>query len=436
MQANVESIGKNRVSIEIGLDTAEVDKALGEAYQRVVHKVKIPGFRKGKAPRPILEAHYGKEILYEDAVDIMIPEAYHRALDEHKLEPIDRPELSVVEPVEQGKPFVFKATVQVLPEVSLGKYTGVKVKKPTTDVAESDVEKRLQSLREQYAELVLVDHDELTAGDYAVVDFDGYIDGQPFQGGSATGYTLEIGGEGYLSGFSEGMIGLRPGETREIPVRFPAEYRQEDLAGKEALFKVTLREIKQRLLPELDEEFAKSLGHDSTEKLTEEVRSSLRANAERETERIFTDRVVDAVTGEARVDIPEVLVTRQMGHRFESLKNTLRYQGIEIDQYLADLGKTEDEIKDEMRPQAEVEVRRDLVIGAIRKAEGIEPTEEEVEDRVKELSALSRVKDPEKFRRTLERNGRLEGIRDGLAREKTIRFLVEKAVPQLERDRK
>ncbi|MGE5599029.1 MAG: trigger factor [Bacteroidota bacterium] len=433
MQSVVERLGKNRVAIEIGLDPAEVDKALDEAYLRVARKVKVPGFRQGKVPRHILEAQFGKEILFEDAADIVIPDAYRRALDEHRLEPIDRPELDVIEPLGQGRPFVFKATVQVLPDVELGKYTGVKAEKPVVEVEEDEVAERLQALREQYAELVLSDREELGQGDFAVVDYDGFIDGEPFRGGSGAGVTIEIRDGVAAPGFTEGMTGMRPGETREIPVKFPADYAVERLAGKEAVFKVTLREIKRKELPELNDEFAKGLGEETLEALTEQVRNSLREAAEHEAEGAFTARVIEQVTAGAKLEVPEILIERQLAQRLESFKRNLVYRGMELDRYLAGIGKTEDELKQEMRPQVEKEVREDLVLEAIAKAEGIEAQEEEVDARVRELAAAVRAKNPADYRRKLEKAGRLQAIRDGLIREKTIKFLTERAEPVPER---
>ena len=427
MQSNVERLDKTHVLIEVGLDPAEVEEGLGEAYARVARKVKIPGFRPGKAPRSVLEAHYGKEVLYEEAVEILVPKAYHQALHEHDLEPIDRPEMSVVEPLTAGQTFVFKATVEVLPEVKLGPYLGVKAEKPSPVVQDEAVERELEALRERYAELVLSDHATLAKGDYAVVDFDGYLDGQPFQGGSAKGYTLEVGGEGYLPGFAEGMIGMRPDETREIPVKFPEDYQAENLAGREAKFAVNLHEIKTMERPALDDELAKSLGQESVEALRDSVRSSLQAAADRQAEQTFTERVLQAVVKGAEVEIPEVLVTREIDRRFASLTKNLEYQGLTKDKYLATLGKTEDEIRAEMRTGAEGEVRQELVIEAIRKAEGMTSTEEELVEKVAELAKLYRAKDPAKLRRDLEKSGRIEALRENLAREKTVHFLVEKA---------
>ncbi|MGE5529098.1 MAG: trigger factor [Patescibacteria group bacterium] len=427
MHSNVERLDGNQVEIEVDLDPAEVDAALGKAYQQVALKVKVAGFRKGKVPRPILEARYGKEILYDEALDLLVPEAYRRALAEHDLEPIDRPELDVIEPIGEGKNFVFKAKVQVLPEVGLGRYIGIKAARPAVEIGEREVEERLSALRGQYAELVLAGHDELAAGDFAVIDFDGYVDEHPFRGGSAKGYTLEAGGGGYLPGFAEAIVGMKRGETREVRTKLPDDYRVEDLGGREAVFQVTLREIKTRELPELSDEFAKSLGFDTMAALRAEILSSLTKAAEREAEKVFAERVLAQVVDGAAVKVPEILIQRRVDQHLQSLRQNLARRDLDLDRYLSDLGKTEDELKEEIRREAEAEIKTDLVVEAIRKAEKIEATEEELADRLKELAELTQAKDIGEFRRDLERSGRIDAVRSGLAREKTIRFLVERA---------
>ena len=428
MQSNLEKLDSNFVCLEIRLEPKEVDDALGEAYLRVVKKAKVPGFRPGKTPRAVLEAHYGKEILYEDAMDILVAESYHDALHEHDLSPIDRPDLQIIEPLAQGNPFVFKANLQVLPEVVLGQYTGVKAEKSTVNISDEDVTHRLAALREQHAELVLSDKEELSAGDFAVVDFDGYADGEPFKGGSAKGYTIQTAAEGYLPGFSEGLLGMRTGETREITITLPADYPAGELAGKEAKFQVTVREIKQKELPDLDDEFAKSLGANSFGELTEQVRQSMVASGENEAEKAYAESIVEKIVAGAQVEIPAVLADRQVEQRYQTLIRNLAYQGLTIDKYLTEVGKAEEELREEIRPRAEGEVRTDLVLEAVRKAEKIEATDEEIERRVSELAAVSRQKDVSAFRRELERSGRLGTMIDNLAREKTVKFLVEKAI--------
>ena len=428
MQSNLEKLDSNFVCLEIRLEPKEVDDALGEAYLRVVKKAKVPGFRPGKTPRAVLEAHYGKEILYEDAMDILVAESYHDALHEHDLSPIDRPDLQIIEPLAQGNPFVFKANLQVLPEVVLGQYTGVKAEKSTVNISDEDVTHRLAALREQHAELVLSDKEELSAGDFAVVDFDGYADGEPFKGGSAKGYTIQTASEGYLPGFSEGLLGMRTGETREITITLPADYPAGELAGKEAKFQVTVREIKQKELPDLDDEFAKSLGANSFGELTEQVRQSMVASGENEADKAYAESIVEKIVAGAQVEIPAMLADRQVEQRYQTLIKNLAYQGLTIDKYLTEVGKAEEELREEIRPRAEGEVRTDLVLEAVRKAEKIEATDEEIERRVSELAAVSRQKDVSAFRRELERSGRLGTMIDNLAREKTVKFLVEKAI--------
>ncbi len=426
MRSHVERLENNRVAIEVGLGADEVAEALGKAYKRVARKVKIPGFRPGTAPRSVLEARFGKEVLYEDAADIIVPEAYRQALAEHALSPIDQPKLTVLEPIEEGKDFVFQATVEVLPEVGLGEYRKIKAQKPPVKVEEEQVRERLEALRDQYAELVLAQHEQVQKGDFAVVDFEGYIDGQPFPGGAAKGYTVETEGGSYLPGFAEGIVGMSIGETREIKVRFP-DGAEEHLAGKEAIFQVTLHEIKIKERPEIDAEFAKSLGYDTVEALTEKVRATLEEAAKKEAERVFTERVVEQVVKGAAVEVPALLIDRESADRFESLRKNLEYRGETIENYLGHFGKTEDELRAEMRREAEAALRRELVLDAVRKAEGIEPTEEEIAGRVAELAALTHSKDPERFRRELEKRGRIAEIKENLAREKTVKFLAEQA---------
>jgi trigger factor len=369
-------------------------------------------------------------------VEIVIPDAYRRALDRHELAPIEQPELTVIEPLEQGKPFVFKATLQVEPEVALGKYKGLKIEKPKAGVEEEQVRQRMDALREEYAELVLTDRVELRHGDFAVVDFDGYIDDKPYKGGAAKGYALEIGGGDCLPEFSEGLTGARVGEIKKILVHYPDDSPMKELAGREVEFRATPREIKVKELPELNDEFAKSLGHETFEALRDEVRSSLQKTAEREAERVFTQRVVDQVVAGAKAEIPKLMIDRQIEDLFDILARNIAYRGQTIDDYLADLGKTEDEAKNDMRPEAETMVRRNLVLAAVRKAEKIEPDEAEIEQRVVDLASMARVKDAAEFRRRLEKSERLGIIKDDLAREKTIKFLAETAEATPERKSK
>lgn len=430
MQANVERLDKTRVAIEVGFAPEEVAEAIGKAYRRVVHRVKVPGFRPGKAPRAVLEARYGRGILYEEALEILVPAAYHEALRLHAINPIDEPEIEIVEPLEEGKPFVFKATVQVLPPVELGEYKGLRIEKPVPRIEEEEVRRRLEELREEYAELVPAGHEELAYGDFAVVDLEGYVEGRPLPGGAWNGYTFEIKAESRFPfpGLAEGMLGMRTGETRTVAVRLPDDYYLQEFAGKEAEFKVVLQAIKQKELPALDDEFAKSLGHGSLAELEETVRTALRRVAEREAEKVFVERLVKKVVENARIEeIPAILIERALDRRYRRFVAWLEERGISVERYLAHLGKTEDEVREEMRPGAEREVREDLVLDAIAKAEGIEPSEEEVNQRLAEVAASLEIKDLDRFRAGLAADGRLRAIKEAMRREKTVKFLVEKA---------
>ncbi|MGQ9780233.1 MAG: trigger factor [Bacillota bacterium] len=430
MQANVERLDKTHVSIEVGFAPEEVAEAIGKAYRRVAQRVKVPGFRPGKAPRAVLEARYGRGILYEEALEILVPSAYQEALRLHAIEPIDEPEMEIVEPLEEGKPFVFKATVQVLPPVELGEYKGLRIEKPVPRIEEEEVRRRLEELREDYAELVPAEHEELAYGDFAVVDLEGYVEGQPLPESAWNGYTFELKPESRvpLPGLAEGMLGMRVGETRTVTVRLPEDYYDEEFAGKEAEFKVVLQAIKQKELPDLDDEFAKSLGGESLAQIEESIRTTMRRVAEREAERVFRERLVKKVVENARLEeIPAILVERALERRYRRLTAWLEERGISRERYLAHLGKTENEIKEEMRPAAAWEVREDLVLDAIAKAEGIEPSEEEINQRLAELAAALEIKDVEQLRATFAADGRLQAIKQVIRREKTVKFLAEKA---------
>ncbi|NLG85454.1 MAG: trigger factor [Firmicutes bacterium] len=430
MQANVERLDKTRVAIQVGFGPEEVAEAIDKAYRRVAQRIKVPGFRPGKAPRAVLEARYGRGIFYEEALEILVPSAYQEALRLHDLEPIDEPEMEIVEPLEEGKPFIFKATVRVLPPVELGEYKGLRIEKPVPRIEEEEVRRRLEDLREDYAELVPAGHEELAAGDFAVVDLEGYVDGRPLPESSQNGYTFELkpGSPFPLPGLAEGILGMRVGETRTVTIRLPEDHYQEEFAGKEAEFRVVLQAIKQKELPDLDDEFAKSLGAESLAHMEESIRTGLRRVAEREAERVFRERLLKKVVENARIEeIPAVLVERAVERRYRRLLSWWEERGISHEKYLAHLGKTENEIKEEMRPAAEWEVREDLVLDAIAKAEGIEPSEEEINQRLAELAAALKIKEVDQLRATFAADGRLSALTWAIRREKAVKFLAEKA---------
>lgn len=435
MQATLEKRENNLVSLEFTAEPKEVQEALSLAYQKVVKKVSIPGFRKGKVPRRVLESHFGKEVLFEDAMEILVSRGYREALIEHGLEPIDNPKLEIVQAIEEDKPFVFKARVQVLPEVKLGNYKGLKVEKKVARITEEDVEKELKALQERHAELVVVEKDSLEKGDFAVIDFEGYVDGQAFPGGAAQGYTIEVGAGRFIPGLEDGLIGMKPGTEKEIKVTFPEDYHNKDLAGKEAVFKVKLQEIKNKELPVLDDEFAKSLGHGETlPELKEDIKKHLQEYVDQEAERDFQRQVVEKVVAESVVEIPEILINRELDHLVHDVEHDLSHRGLKLEQYLETTNQTEESLRNELRPRAEKGVKIDLVLTSIAKAEGIEATEEEINNEIEKSLVYYPENRRKEIRKRMENPNVREGMKQSLVKKKVVDFLVKVNEPVLVED--
>ncbi len=426
MQFNLEKLDKNFVLVTVTSSEAEVDEALAEGYKRVVNKINLPGFRKGHIPRHILEAQFGKEVLYEDAMDYLVSKGYFQAIQELKIEPIDRPKLEVVEPIVSGKPFEFKVTVEVLPEVKLGQYKGLQVAKVHPQIGEEQVNERLEALRQRHSELVLSDKQALEKGNFAVIDFEGFIDDKPFSGGAAQSYTLEIGSGNFIPGFEEQLIGMEVGSSRDIKVTFPTDYQSSDLAGKEAVFKVNLIEIKVKELPELDDEFAKSIGNfENLEQLKNDLEEKLISNAQRESEANFLQSAIDKAVENSEVDLPETLIQQEIKELLHRFEHNLSYQGLTMDHYLKYTQKTEEQVLEEFRPEAIKRVKTDLVLSSIAKAEKIGVDESELDAKIEELASIYQQKDSKKLRRDLTKNGRIADIEQSILLEKTAGFIKE-----------
>lgn len=432
MQFNLEKLDKNFVSVEVSVSTSEIEEALAEAYKRVVKKVNLPGFRKGHIPRPILEKQFGKEVLHEDALDIIVHKAYLQALTELKLEPIAQPQLDMEEALNPEQEFKFKIKVEVLPEVTLGQYKGLEIEKKVVNISDAQVDERLQSLRERHAEVVLSEKKVLENGDFAVIDFEGFVDGTPFAGGAAQAYTLEIGSGSFIPGFEDQLVGMEVGTEKEIQVKFPEDYHSAELAGKDATFKVSLKEIKVKEYPELDDEFAKSVGkYETLEELKAELKTRMQATAEMEAEADYAQAAIDKAAENAEVEIPETLIKQEaedLLHRFE---HNLAYQGLNLEQYLTYTKKTREEMLEEFAPEAKKRVKTDLVLSNIAKAEGIEATEAELDEKLAELAARYQQKNVAKFKKDLQANGRLEDIKQAIVLEKTADFIKENAVAKV-----
>lgn len=426
MKSKLERIEKNEVALEIEVPEEKVAEALDKAFKKVAQRVTVPGFRKGRVPRPVLEAYYGKEILYEDALEQVIPAAYEQAVEENDIEPVSQPAIDVVQ-MEEGKPLIFTARVVVKPEVILGQVEGIEVSRPPIEVKEEDVERRLQVMRDRYAKLVEIGDDTPTKeGDVLTIDFAGYIDGEPFPGGKGEDYSLELGSKTFIPGFEEQLVGARVGEEREITVRFPDDYHAEDLAGKEALFKVKIKEAKRRELSPLNDEFAQEVSEFETlEELREDIRKNLVEMAEQRARQMMKDELIAKAADSAEVDIPRDMIENQVDVMLEQFQERLLYQGVSLEQYLEMTGATVEDLKEEYRPQAERIVRNNLVLEKVAEQYNIKVTDEDFEQQMNKVAGDFGMNVDEVKKRVAGSRARIER---GILLDKAVEYLVEKAV--------
>lgn len=426
MKATAERIEKNTVLLEIEVEAEKMEQAMDQAYRKIVKQVNIPGFRRGKAPRFMVERYVGKETLFGEAAEIVVPEAYTEALKETETEPIAQPKIDIVQG-EPGKPLIFKATVEVKPEVTLGEYKGLEVKRPSTEVTEEDVNKELERLQNRHARLITVEDGEVQNGDTAIIDFTGYVDGEAFEGGTAENYSLTIGSGTFIPGFEEQLVGVKVGEEKDVNVTFPEDYHAENLAGKPATFKVKVKELKRKELAPLDDEFAKDVSEfDTLEELKNDIRNKLKQTAEEQAKAAVENGAVDAAVANATVEIPEVMVEQKVDQMLNNVNQRLMQQGINLDQYFQYTNTSVDEMRQRMKPDAEKTVRNELVLDAIAKAEKIEASEEEINEELKKIAEYVR-QDVEIVRKTLELQGEMGHIIQNIVRRKTVSFLAENA---------
>lgn len=426
MSSKLEKLEKNVATLEITVSAEKLEEGIAKAYIKNAKKFNIPGFRKGKAPRKLIEKYYGEGIFYEDAINEVCPEAYEEAIKEHNLEPVDRPTIEIIE-IESGKGIVFKAEVTVKPEVELGQYKGIEVEKKEYNVTDEDVENELEILRNRNARIIDVTDRPVKRGDIVTIDFKGFIDDKEFEGGSAENYKLEIGSGRFIPGFEEQLIGATIGNEVNVDVTFPEDYRSEELAGKPALFKVTVKEIKEKELLPLDDEFAKDVSEfDTLEELKADIKRKKLEEAERMAKNEYENDLIKKVVQNAKVDIPEVMIDNQIESMIRDFDYQLRFQGLDLDSYMKYMNISYEEMKQSYKEAAEDRVKTQLVMEAITKAENIEVTDEELEAEV-EKTAKQYNQDVEKFRKSL-RERDIEYIREGLQLQKTIDFLVEHSV--------
>ena len=424
MSSKVEKTkNANEVKIEVTVEASKFDEAIKKVYFQSAKYFNIPGFRKGKAPMQIVEKYYGKEIFYEDAFNEVAPKALEEAVAENKLEVVSRPDIEVTQ-IEKGKDLIFTATIQTKPEVKLGEYKGIEIKKIEYNVTDKDIKEELKHMQEHNSRLVTVEDRPVEKGDTAVIDFEGFVDGKAFEGGKGENYDLEIGSNTFIPGFEDQVAGMKVDEEKDVKVKFPDEYFSKDLAGKDATFKVKVHEIKKKELPKLDDEFAKDVSEfDTLEELKKDIKEKQeKANADKakyETE----DAVIKAVCKDMKVDIPNGMVETEIENMFKDIETRLSYQGLKLDQYLKMMGKTEEEMKKEYEPQAIEAIKSRLALEAIVKAEKIKVEDKEVDAKLEEMA-----KNYGKSADELKKNENVKNyVKQGIESEKAIDFLVKNA---------
>lgn len=426
MNSKLEKIENNVATLEISVSPEKLEEGIMKSYLKNVKKFNIAGFRKGKAPRKIIERHYGEAVFYEDAINIVCPEEYDEAVKAHNLDPVDRPDIDIVE-IESGKGLIFKASVTVKPEVVLGQYKGIEAEKKEYNVTDEDVNNEIEKMREKNARLVEVSDRPVKKGDLAIIDFKGFVDDVQFEGGTSENHKLEIGSEQFIPGFEDQLIGTEIGKEVDVKVQFPEGYRNEELSGKPALFKVTVKEIKEKQLLSLDDEFAKDVSEFDT---LEELKSDIRRKREEESRRLekqqYEDEVINNIVENVTVDIPKVMIDAQVNVMVRDFDYQLRYQGLNLEAYLKYMNMDIEKLKESYVDVATGRVKSQLVLEKIAEVEAISATEEDLNEEI-EKTAKQYNQDLEKFKKTLK-DDEVSYIKDGIIIQKTIDFLVESSV--------
>ena len=424
MSVKVENTeNKNEVKLTFTIEAEKFDEAMKKVYAKTAKYFTIPGFRKGKAPMNIVEQHYGSEIFYEDTFNELVPDIYDEAIKENKIEAVSRPDIDITQ-MGKGKELIFTAIVQTKPEVELGKYKGIELKKIEYNVSDKDVEHELGHMAEHNARLITVEDRPVEKGDIAVIDFEGFLDGKPFEGGKAEKHELEIGSNTFIPGFEDQVIGMKLDEEKDLNVTFPEDYFSKDLAGKPVVFKVKLHEIKKKELPKMDDEFAKDVSEfDTLEELKNSIKDRLQKENDEKAKYETEDAAIKAVCDNVKLDIPSGMIETEIDNMLKDTEQRLQYQGLTLEQYYKLIGKPETVLRDEMKETAEKNVKSRLVIEAIIKAEDIKPDEEKVEEKLKEMAKGYGKTEEEMLKNTYLK----DYITENMKVEKVINFIIENA---------
>ena len=426
MSLQVENMEKNMAKLTIEVSAEELEKAIQGAYLKQRNKISVPGFRKGKVPRQMIEKMYGAEIFYEDAANALIPTAYGKAYDECELDIVSQPKVEVVQ-LEKGKPFIFTAEVAVKPEVTLGEYKGLSVDKVSNRVTAKEVDAKLEEEQKKNARTVVVEDRAVQDGDEVVLDFEGFVDGVAFEGGKGENYPLTIGSGSFIPGFEEQLIGAEAEKEVEVNVTFPKEYHSEELAGKDATFKCTVHTIKAKELPELDDEFASEVSECETMDANRaEVKKNIKERKERTGKEKKENQAVDQAIENAQMDIPEAMIEFQVRQMADDFARRIQQQGLTVEQYFQFTGMTAEKMMEEMRPQAEKSIKTRLVLEAIVKAENIEVSDERVEEELTKMAEAYQM-EVEKLKEFMGENEKKQ-IKEDLAVQEAITLLVNESV--------
>lgn len=426
MNVKVEKKENSKVEIEFTMDKKEFNEELDKAFAKNAKKFKVQGFRAGKVPRSVVENVYGDGVLYEYVIEDTVDDAYRTAVIENNLEVVSRPELDIKQ-IGKDKDFIYVVTVYVKPEATVKDYKGIEVKKVSTRVLKKDVDEELEKIREKNARIVSVEDRELKDGDISVIDFEGFVDGVAFDGGKAEKFELTIGSNQFIPGFETQMVGMKIGEERDVNVKFPEEYHAENLAGKDATFKVKLHEIKEKILPELDDEFAKDVSEfDTLEEYKKELNKKVKEDKERRASVEKENEAIDKFVEKVEVEIPEAMIDEEVDKMVEEMNANLSYQGLNIEQYVQYMGITLDDYKKEMRGQAEKRIKLNLGLEYVAKEEKIEATEEEIDEKIKELMAQYGNGDSDDS--ILKNENARNYMRQQIAQEKTMKVITQNIV--------
>lgn len=425
MKVTAEKIDNHQVVLEIEVPQADLKKAVDKAFTKLAAKVNIPGFRKGKAPRKVLEQRVGKEAILDEAFDLIAPKAFNDALDEQKIEPVSRPQIDVVT-LEEDKDLVFKATVTAKPEVTLGEYKGLTVEKAAVEVTEEQVEEQVKRLMDHHANMVdAAEGAVVEDGDFTTLDFKGFVDGEAFPGGEGKDYPLQIGSNSFIPGFESQLIGAKIGEEKEVSVTFPEEYHSKDLAGKAAIFKCTIHSIKRKEMPELNDEFAKKASSfDTVEALKADIKEKLVKNAETKVENDWKTAVIKKAVENMTVEIPDVMVENRIGHMIEELSISLENRGMKLEQYLQYANSDIAAMRENYRETAVENVKTDLMLEAVAKAEEIKVEPADLQTEV-EAMAKAYGTTAAQVQKIIMEQGRIGDLAATIMRKKALQFVVD-----------